>query len=115
MRRLRSTAPFVTGTLLETDATTAELVKLMENTFRDVNIALANEFALMAEQLGIDAWEAIRLAGHQPTSLGSGYYRSPHARPLARPYPGNLSKRAIAGSKISSGTTRAGFRERIHV
>jgi UDP-N-acetyl-D-mannosaminuronic acid dehydrogenase len=57
---------FVTGTLLETDATTAELVKLMENTFRDVNIALANEFALIAERLGIDAWEAIRLADHHP-------------------------------------------------
>ncbi len=57
---------FVTGKLLETDATTAELVKLMENTFRDVNIALANEFALIAERLGIDAWEAIRLAGHHP-------------------------------------------------
>lgn len=57
---------FVTGKLLETDATTAELVKLMENTFRDVNIALANEFALIAERLGVDAWEAIRLAGHHP-------------------------------------------------
>jgi UDP-N-acetyl-D-mannosaminuronic acid dehydrogenase len=57
---------FVTGKLLETDATTAELVKLMENTFRDVNIALANEFALIAERLGIDVWEAIRLAGHHP-------------------------------------------------
>ena len=57
---------FVTGTLLETDATTAELVKLMENTFRDVNIALANEFALIGERLGVDIWEAIRLAGHHP-------------------------------------------------
>lgn len=57
---------FVTGELLETDATTAELVKLMENTFRDVNIALANEFALIAERLGIDVREAIRLAGHHP-------------------------------------------------
>ena len=57
---------FVTGKLLETDATTAELVKLMENTFRDVNIALANEFALIAERLGVDIWEAIRLAGHHP-------------------------------------------------
>lgn len=57
---------FVTGKLIATDATTAELVKLMENTFRDVNIALANEFALIAERLGIDAWEAIRLAGHHP-------------------------------------------------
>ncbi|HKW78750.1 MAG TPA: nucleotide sugar dehydrogenase [Candidatus Limnocylindria bacterium] len=57
---------FATGTLLRTDATTAELVKLMENTFRDVNIALANEFALIAERLGVDVWEAIKLAGHHP-------------------------------------------------
>lgn len=57
---------FVSGQLLDTDATTAELVKLMENTFRDVNIALANEFALIAERLGIDAWKAIALAGHHP-------------------------------------------------
>jgi UDP-N-acetyl-D-mannosaminuronic acid dehydrogenase len=57
---------FVSGELLETDATTAELVKLMENTFRDVNIALANEFALIAERFGIDVWKAIALASHHP-------------------------------------------------
>jgi UDP-N-acetyl-D-mannosaminuronic acid dehydrogenase len=57
---------FVTGELVETDATTAELVKLMENTNRDVNIALANEFALIAERIGVDVWEAIRLAGRHP-------------------------------------------------
>jgi UDP-N-acetyl-D-mannosaminuronic acid dehydrogenase len=39
---------------------------VMENTFRDVNVALANEFALIAERLGVDAWEAIRLANHHP-------------------------------------------------
>jgi UDP-N-acetyl-D-mannosaminuronic acid dehydrogenase len=49
-----------------TDATTAEMVKLMENTYRDVNIALANEFALVAEHLGIDVWRAIELANHHP-------------------------------------------------
>jgi UDP-N-acetyl-D-mannosaminuronic acid dehydrogenase len=57
---------FITGKLLETDATTAEHVKLMENTFREVNIARGNEFALVAERIGIDAWEAIRLADHHP-------------------------------------------------
>ncbi len=57
---------FVTGELVTTDATTAELVKLMENTYRDVNIALANEFALIAEQVGVDVWEAITLAGRHP-------------------------------------------------
>jgi UDP-N-acetyl-D-mannosaminuronic acid dehydrogenase len=47
-------ASFVEGEIFLTDATTAEMVKLMENTYRDVNIALANEFALVAEQLGIN-------------------------------------------------------------
>lgn len=49
-----------------TDCTTAEMVKVMENTYRDVNIALANEFALIAEEIGVDVWEAIRLANRHP-------------------------------------------------
>src|ERR1700686_1991043 len=57
---------FVKGAIMRTDATTAELVKVMENTFRDVNVALANEFALIAERIGVDVWEAIRLANHHP-------------------------------------------------
>jgi UDP-N-acetyl-D-mannosaminuronic acid dehydrogenase len=57
---------FVKGTIMRTDATTAEMVKVMENTFRDVNVALANEFALIAEHIGVDVWEAIRLANHHP-------------------------------------------------
>ncbi|HTD76903.1 MAG TPA: nucleotide sugar dehydrogenase, partial [Chloroflexota bacterium] len=44
----------------------AEMVKVMENTFRDVNVALANEFSLVAERIGVDVWEAIRLANHHP-------------------------------------------------
>lgn len=59
-------ASFVRGEILLTDATTAELVKLMENTNRDVNIALANEFALVAEHLGVNVWEAIELANRHP-------------------------------------------------
>jgi UDP-N-acetyl-D-mannosaminuronic acid dehydrogenase len=59
-------APFVRGELHLTDATTAELVKLMENTSRDVNIALSNEFALVAERVGVDVWEAIGLANRHP-------------------------------------------------
>jgi UDP-N-acetyl-D-mannosaminuronic acid dehydrogenase len=59
-------ASFVQGQIFITDATTAEMVKLMENTYRDVNIVLANEFALMGERVGIDAWEAIRLANRHP-------------------------------------------------
>jgi UDP-N-acetyl-D-mannosaminuronic acid dehydrogenase len=57
---------FVQGRIHLTDATTAEMVKVMENTFRDVNIALANDFAKLAEVVGIDVWEAIRLANNHP-------------------------------------------------
>lgn len=57
---------FVEGAIFLTDATTAETVKLMENTYRDVNIALANEFALVAEHVGIDVWRAIELANRHP-------------------------------------------------
>lgn len=59
-------ATFVKGEILATDATTAEMVKLMENTTRDVNIAVANEFARLAEKFGVDVWEAIRLANRHP-------------------------------------------------
>lgn len=57
---------FVTGEIFLTDATTAELVKLVENTFRDVNIALANELALICEKLGVNVWEVITLANKHP-------------------------------------------------
>lgn len=57
---------FVRGEIFLTDATTAEMVKLMENTYRDVNIALANEFARLAERFGIDIWEAIPIANRHP-------------------------------------------------
>lgn len=59
-------ATFVQGEIHETDATTAEMVKIMENTTRDVNIAIANEFARLAEKFGVDVWEAIRLANLHP-------------------------------------------------
>ena len=57
---------FVKGNIFTTDITTAEFVKLMENTYRDINIALANEFAVIAEDAGIDVWEAIALANKHP-------------------------------------------------
>ncbi|HWO77784.1 MAG TPA: nucleotide sugar dehydrogenase [Bacillus sp. (in: firmicutes)] len=57
---------FVKGEIHVTDATTAEAVKVMENTYRDVNIAFANEIAKMAERIGINAWEAIKLANYHP-------------------------------------------------
>lgn len=57
---------FVNGTIHLTDATTAELVKVMENTYRDVNIAFANELAKMAEKLDVNIWEAIKFANYHP-------------------------------------------------
>ena len=57
---------FVKGKMYKTNAKTAEFVKLMENTFRDVNIALANEFAILSEEVGINALEAIGLANKHP-------------------------------------------------
>jgi UDP-N-acetyl-D-mannosaminuronic acid dehydrogenase len=57
---------FVRGEIIQTDATTAEMVKLMENTYRDVNIAIAMEFSRLAERFGVDVWEAIGLANRHP-------------------------------------------------
>ncbi len=57
---------FVKGNLHLTTSTTAEMIKLMENTFRDVNIALANEFAQIADDYGIDVWKAIEIANKHP-------------------------------------------------
>lgn len=59
-------ASFCKGELLVTDATTAEMVKLTENSFRDVNIAFANELSVVCDRLGIDVWELIELANHHP-------------------------------------------------
>lgn len=59
-------ATFCNAELLTTDATTAEMAKLTENSFRDVNIAFANELSLICDQLGIDVWELIELANHHP-------------------------------------------------
>jgi UDP-N-acetyl-D-mannosaminuronic acid dehydrogenase len=57
---------FVKGEIFLTDATTAEMVKVIENTFRDVNIAFANELARISENIGVNVWEAIKLANHHP-------------------------------------------------
>ncbi|MBN2385900.1 MAG: nucleotide sugar dehydrogenase [Anaerolineales bacterium] len=59
-------AIFVKGEIVTTDATTAEMVKIMENTYRDVNIAIANEFARLADRFGVDIWEAIAIANLHP-------------------------------------------------
>ena len=57
---------FVRGQVLETDAKTAEMCKLTENSFRDVNIAFANELSMICNKEGIDVWKLIELANHHP-------------------------------------------------
>ena len=57
---------FASGDIHSTDATTAEMVKLSENTFRDVNIALANELARIASRIGVDVWQVIDMANNHP-------------------------------------------------
>jgi UDP-N-acetyl-D-mannosaminuronic acid dehydrogenase len=57
---------FVKGECIVTNARTAELVKLTENAFRDVNIAFANELSLICDELGINVWELRELANRHP-------------------------------------------------
>jgi len=57
---------FVHGEVLETDAKTAEMCKLTENSFRDVNIAFANELSLLCAKEGINVWNLIQLANRHP-------------------------------------------------
>ena len=57
---------FVQGDIYTTDTRTAELCKVAENTFRDVNIAFANELAKICENLGVNVWEAINLCNKHP-------------------------------------------------
>ena len=57
---------FVKGEILQTDARTAEMAKLTENSFRDVNIAFANELSILCDKFGINVWELISLANRRP-------------------------------------------------
>ena len=57
---------FVNGDLLATDCRTAELGKLVENSFRDVNIAFANELSLICDKLGVNVWKLIEFANRHP-------------------------------------------------
>jgi UDP-N-acetyl-D-mannosaminuronic acid dehydrogenase len=59
-------ATFCQGEILVTDDITAEMAKLVENSYRDVNIAFANELSVISDGMGIDVWELIRLANHHP-------------------------------------------------
>ena len=57
---------FVRGTCVATDARSAEMTKLVENAYRDVNIAFANELSIISDKMGLDVWEVIRLANRHP-------------------------------------------------
>jgi len=57
---------FVTGDCFITDSRAAELAKLTENAFRDVNIAFANELSIICDRLGVDVWKVRELANHHP-------------------------------------------------
>lgn len=57
---------FVSGEVLRTDAKTAEMAKLTENSYRDVNIAFANEISMLCDKFGINAWELIKLSNRHP-------------------------------------------------
>src|SRR5699024_9128490 len=57
---------FGRGRLVATSSRVAEMVKLTEYAFRDVNIAFANELSKLCDSLGIDAWDVVELANHHP-------------------------------------------------
>jgi UDP-N-acetyl-D-mannosaminuronic acid dehydrogenase len=57
---------FVSGEVLSTDARTAEMAKLTENSFRDTNIAFANELSILCDKFEIDVWELIKLTNRHP-------------------------------------------------
>jgi len=65
-RAVRLYSSFVKGDCLTTNARVAEMVKLVENSFRDVNIAFANELSMIADTIDIDVWDVIRLANRHP-------------------------------------------------
>jgi UDP-N-acetyl-D-mannosaminuronic acid dehydrogenase len=56
----------VRGQCIATDARSAEMTKLVENAYRDVNIAFANELSIVADRMGLDVWEVIKLANRHP-------------------------------------------------
>lgn len=65
-KALRLYKTFVKGDCHVTDARSAELVKLSENAFRDVNIAFANELSMICEKLGLDVWKVREMANRHP-------------------------------------------------
>jgi UDP-N-acetyl-D-mannosaminuronic acid dehydrogenase len=65
-RAVQLYASFVRGQCVKTDARTAEMTKLTENAFRDVNIAFANELSVICDQLNINVWDLVALANRHP-------------------------------------------------
>ncbi|OPX92328.1 UDP-N-acetyl-D-mannosamine dehydrogenase [Pelotomaculum sp. PtaB.Bin117] len=59
-------AGFVKGSVFQTDAKTAEMCKLVENAYRDINIAFANELSILCDKAGVDVWELVSLANRHP-------------------------------------------------
>ncbi len=57
---------FCRGEIQLSDATSAEMAKLAENSYRDVNIAYANELSMICDKLGLDVWEIVKMANHHP-------------------------------------------------
>lgn len=57
---------FVRGECITTDSRSAEMCKLVENAYRDVNIAFANELSIISDTMGLDVWEVIKLANRHP-------------------------------------------------
>jgi len=57
---------FVNGECIITNSRTAEMCKLTENSFRDVNIAFANELSIICDEIGVNVWDLINLANHHP-------------------------------------------------
>ncbi|RZJ95914.1 MAG: UDP-N-acetyl-D-mannosamine dehydrogenase, partial [Brevundimonas sp.] len=66
LRAARLYRSLTSGELLLTDDRSAEMVKLVENAFRDVNIAFANELSVVCDKIGLNVWEVIALANHHP-------------------------------------------------
>ena len=60
------TADGVRGELVTATASAAEMTKLVENSYRDVNTAFANELSIVADRMDLDVWEVIRLANRHP-------------------------------------------------
>ena len=91
---------FVRGRSHVTGARTAELVKLTENAYRDVNIAFANEISLVCDSLGIDPWELIGLANGTRASTSCSPVRA-SAATASRSIRGSSSTRRRSGRRSS--------------